>query len=936
MPTRRDTLGLLGAVASATAVNSDVQARSTDSAVLWPRPAHRDIPTPDWGPYSDHWNGISHVTDRERGLRMDFALTPAILRQESLVPFAHGGLNMQPVRADPDLSYYAWLYRLEAGVDVRLEWLRLSEAGGVLRARVRNLSDVACPVVLNWTARLCPPPCPARLERPRSSGIVHQAVPRTPLRPARVALPADAIWVNALFYDHFQWAKPGLDESLPYDGRRHGEVVEHGFVDGYGIGQGFGRAKGDQIRWRVKLAKPLSNAVLRLRYRCAFPAASFAARGLFSGVVTLAGGDDPQAFIERDLALGRLAAGEHDWLLTALGDAAVELNGFVLVEHDVADAVRFTSHDWALRPRRRDGAGSTVLAFAEETDSTYALSWTDEILPIRTVANDDLRLLDIALKSPARFAMGRVPDAETPEHVTVLTHRVFDLQPGQTAWRDLRVAVGQGGAAAELPVADAGALDRQFAAARAEFGDVDRVAGDPYAESAERLLATAATNMLFPIWTGGAWVRSYSPGREWPSVYTWDSGFTGLGLAKRAPRLSTALLDTYLSPAQDRQAAFLHHGSPLPTQFYQFEALWNLNGDRAFAQARYPRLKRYLEFLLGRAAGSTCRTLGSGLVRTYDYFYNAAGMDDYPAQMAMHAGGLAGRVAPAVSTAHAIRCAKLLRRVASTLDLRRDVDVWRRDIEALGQALQTHAWDPRSGYYAYVLHDAAGAPTGWLRSPAGENFNMGLDGVAPLVADIADAVQRRAMIDNLMSPERMWTPSGITAVDQRASYFDRAGYWSGSVWMPHQWLMWKAMLDYGEGALAWRIARTALDVYSREIARTGLAYEQFDAFTGRGGGWSPFGALSSPIRNWYEAYCQPRTLSGGFNTHIRQQHWSAQGLVARLNVEGDHAASVLVVADRSPRRASWRGQAVDITLRGERAAEIVLAPGEGVLELVCA
>ena len=102
MPTRRNTLALLGAAAGATGVNADAEGRSVNSAVMWPRPAHRDIPTPDWGPYSDHWNGVSHITDRERGLRMDFALTPAVLRRESLIPFAHGGLGMQPVRADPD------------------------------------------------------------------------------------------------------------------------------------------------------------------------------------------------------------------------------------------------------------------------------------------------------------------------------------------------------------------------------------------------------------------------------------------------------------------------------------------------------------------------------------------------------------------------------------------------------------------------------------------------------------------------------------------------------------------------------------------------------------------------------------------------------------------------------------------------------------------
>jgi hypothetical protein len=59
-----------------------------------------------------------------------------------------------------------------------------------------------------------------------------------------------------------------------------------------------------------------------------------------------------------------------------------------------------------------------------------------------------------------------------------------------------------------------------------------------------------------------------------------------------------------------------------------------------------------------------------------------------------------------------------------------------------------------------------------------------------------------------------------------------------------------------------------------------------------------------------------------------------QGLPARLNLEGEHAACALVAADRAPRKASWRGKAVETTLRGERAAKIVLTPGGGVLELI--
>lgn len=139
-----------------------VSGAKANDAVVWRRPSHRDLPLAEWGPYSDHLNGISHITDAGRGLRMDFALAPAVLRRESLIPYADMDLAMQPVRADPDLGYIAWDYDLPSGVAVRLEWLALSADGGLLRASLHNRSETTWPIILNWLARLTPPANPPR------------------------------------------------------------------------------------------------------------------------------------------------------------------------------------------------------------------------------------------------------------------------------------------------------------------------------------------------------------------------------------------------------------------------------------------------------------------------------------------------------------------------------------------------------------------------------------------------------------------------------------------------------------------------------------------------------------------------------------------------------------------------------------------------------
>jgi hypothetical protein len=55
-------------------------------------------------------------------------------------------------------------------------------------------------------------------------------------------------------------------------------------------------------------------------------------------------------------------------------------------------------------------------------------------------------------------------------------------------------------------------------------------AGESYRFSQERMAATVLTNVVYPVYTRRSFIRHYTPGKWWDCLYTWDSGFIGLGL----------------------------------------------------------------------------------------------------------------------------------------------------------------------------------------------------------------------------------------------------------------------------------------------------------------------------------------------------------------------------------------------------------------------
>ena len=407
------------------------------------------------------------------------------------------------------------------------------------------------------------------------------------------------------------------------------------------------------------------------------------------------------------------------------------------------------------------------------------------------------------------------------------------------------------------------------------------------------LHATLLTNVVYPIDAFGEPVRHFCPGKNWNSLYTWDCGFIGWAMSEIDPQRGYEIIRQYTTGPEE-EAPFVHHGTPLATQIFAIADVWKRCGcDEAQLREIYPRLKRFYDYMSGPEFRKP-----SGLLETWHLFYNSGGWDDYPPQHALRPQKeLRARTTPMVSTSYYIRCAKILRLIASHLQgvskagqkraFAADIKQFDADIAAMSKGILDNAWDPGSTYFGYVEHDAAGKPLQIYRTADGANFNMGLDGVSPLVAGIVSPAQKDALLSHIFTEGRLWSPCGITAVDQTAPYYRIDGYWNGTVWMPHQMILWKTMLDLGLPGQARRIASTAMENWERECADSYNCYEHFMIATGRGGGWSNFSGQSSPNINWYNAYHKPGTVSTGFGTLVCKEEWNEAYTSVSLTLEFD-------------------------------------------------
>ncbi len=847
-----------------------------------------DLSLPDWGPYTKNYMGISHIASEEDGVRFDLSVFPGLYRRKTDIPHAMFESGFHAWEASPNLDYFSFRHDIEwkDQLYADISYSKIDDDARLVRMEYVNNTPYAQNVVIHMMASMHFPTLGS--EQSCSYAVSPQGTP----------------WIECESYSKYNTATITRFDHLMPDGLTKGAQLD----ELYSGASAIKIEKGSSLQYRLpKLEDNIST--FAIRYSADSPT-QIQLSGAINESLTLEATAPGEASLKIVEVAPKGAASEI--MISYSGDQELLLDGFALLSADQAASISFPKVEWGHRAEEIAGPieNSVILKYPG-IDKYYGISWEFDDYMIRRFHFKDLS--DSFKRLAHEHNMTTFEDGSDMSFFNIFMRPIF-LEANSKQIIEGVVYCGDSQREVEQRIKQTQKIDKEvvYNTARQSLFKFDPYPeGETYRFSQEMEVANLSTNIVFPIYTQNQYIRHHTPGRWWNSLYTWDCGFVGLGFSQIDIERAIESLNTYTNDI-DEAAAFMHHGSLVPVQIYLFQEIWSATQSRQMLEHFYPRLKRYYEFFMARLEGASTRDLKSGMIRTWDYFYNSGGWDDYPPQKECASGA---RYAPVVNTAHTIRFAKILKMAAKELGVKADVKVYDKDIDELTAILNKYSWDPEAGYFSYVVHDEGNEPIGIYRHSDGSNFNKGLDGASPFVADICNEQQQEAILAHLQSPEELWCSAGLSTVDQSASYYRYDGYWNGAVWMPHQWFFWRALLDAGQGDFAFKIAKTALDMWKRETERTYNCYEHFIVATQSGAGWHQFGGLSTPVLAWYKSYFQKGSFTTGLNVWIKSKefspaldHFKAQ-LQPNKKSEGEFVAIICMNPDHQY-TAQWQGRPV--------------------------
>ncbi|NLG29149.1 MAG: hypothetical protein GX557_14660, partial [Chloroflexi bacterium] len=867
---------------------------------------------PDWGPYSKYYAGASRILhDPSHGM-LDLVPVIGYVRGKLIIPDVSYDCGCHQWDATADLRYFAYRYEL-AWKDVEYVDVEFMAAGGAdLLAKLTFVNNT--PLDRDYVCTLF---------------AVHRVRPYV-----HYALEPGELWLAG---ERYAQLVPSPDGPAPgnarVDGARLGLVVEPMLADGMGVGncppyednqftgkehtvdnRAFILGPGARLTWELPAQRPHASH-LHLRYGLAGTDGArvrLSVSGQSYGL-RLQGVSEDRPLRYADLRWVSVALPENadareiglqiDALEGAGASPALVIDGLLLsAEGDAANvAERFRYVDGAPRFDVQRSAGGPGVVLASRTRPDVALGlYAEDERPVPPPPYSDATVThvyhgDLAGDVQRKLtndslvnwdAFNCVVSGDGTNHFAG-----YNLAPLTTAAhsrREVYVAIAYGAPAvvadrAAQLYAERNRIEAEARAHRAARGYC--LPDTPHRLSQQLLMAQLNMNTVYPQHIENGWYIGHTPAKRWSDNALWDSGMHALGLAEYAPERALEIHEQFTTDA------LLSFWSVFPIHILAFWEQHQRQPDRAALERLYPRLQRLYAYLLGRARGLHSEPDGAGLL--VDGGGGAYGIDDYPAKWHVARNGRNPHIASADTSAYAVRAATTLRLMARALGA--DESTYQQDITRLSAALQTWSWNAASGYYSYVdvrTHER-------VLTAAGDDYNMGLDGVAPYVAGIGTPAQKRRMLEHLTRDGELWTRYGLTAIARNAPYYRNLGYWNGKVWVPYQWVFWKALLTEGELRYAERIARTALELWRRETDASYNAWELFDARTGMGQGAHQFGGLSGPIAALYHAHYTPGRLNVGLETVVHThayQSGARPALFAELSTPFRRGRTGLVAA----------------------------------------
>lgn len=878
---------------------------------------------PKWGPYSKKYFGISKIVEHksESGVRFDLVVLPCVSNTDAKVPNVTIPVGVHPWECKSDYSYYSYRQDIE-WKDViysDVSFTRLGEDSTLVRTEIFNNSEMMQNCLVNFF-----------------SSVQFPTVNRVSL-----SLPEKCEFKKALDYVSYEYNTPRPWDKETMDAMHKGEFFDDRFYLHKGLGDRdnnryilpkyskLGEEKNDTIVYDFGIKNNYRNAVLTVRYRTtSVKASSFTINGKSYSFKAC---DDLQL---AQIPLGALSSGNFELKLVSEGTGGVEFDFFAVTEAEDCDKIVTKTEKNDFMPEvacEENENGKTVKMKYKDISDTFVLRTFNKETRLRKIPTgclEDVPTPRISQPDPSFDNMTETFSGEFSwkhsdegYYQNTLVHTIYI--PAHTS--HVEYAVISGG---ETEYKTPEEYEKIYLAAKISTEKIKlNDAGKKYEFSNELLRAAMFQNTVYPLYHHGDYVVHHTPGKRWDSFYTWDSGFIGLEMNMYCPEIAEYILDLYLSDKDNRDYAFLLHGSPVPVHIYQYYDMLSRTNDKTRLYGYYDRVKLFYDFLCGKADGSTTAKFKSGMTTTFEYFYNCSGMDDLPPQAETYRRKLQLLTAPCISSSQVIRCAKILSVIASHLGKDEDVREYAEDIKRISDGLQTYSWDEEAGYFSYVVHDENGEPKEQLRSESGENMNKTMDGIYPLIAGITDENQTKKILAHIESEDEMMSKVGISAVNMQAGYYATNGYWNGNVWFSHQWFVWKTMLDLGENDFAYKIAKTALDAWKKEVEYSYYTFEMMSITTGRGGWFHNFGGLSAPVNIWANAYYNRGTFSFGFDIFCENSEFSDgfTGFNATVgHYNGKKSTVIVVMDDKHSYSVTLNGEAAEFTEREKGTLEITV------------
>lgn len=335
--------------------------------------------------------------------------------------------------------------------------------------------------------------------------------------------------------------------------------------------------------------------------------------------------------------------------LVSEGTANIDLNGFLISPRQDA-SVKIVTREKSHQPEIAESEkNKTILLKYADADTYYGIAWDADNFFIRQVQHDSL---EFYFKDRVPDHLSKIIRGNYKGHFMDVFIRPISMKPNSSQTMYALVTNGAKSFVENNLKKLPSLKQKNFSEENKNFNGL--LAGAEKYVLGQRLMqATALGNIMYPIYTQNQFIKHYPPGKWWAMLYTWDAGFNAIGLNDINKKVAAEYINTYTT-SDKSQSAFIHHGTPLPVQLYALQDLYNRTQSKELLEYFYPRVKKFYDFLTGKFAGSTVRTFKSDLLKTWDYFYNSGGWDDYPPQHYITGKPIRAYIAPVSTTAHAI------------------------------------------------------------------------------------------------------------------------------------------------------------------------------------------------------------------------------------------------------------------------------------------